>query len=124
MGKIKPVVLDGEVQIFQALPINSTKEFIMRISEKTHENMIHMTGLSYKRKPFRNYYNSGYQKLESLDVLVSKELATVRNVGEQNGGYYYHLTKKGFKYMLDRPSIFDIDKRIKKLETLWDKAHR
>lgn len=89
------------------------------INPKQAEMMAHAIGLqSNKRKPYRNYYNTGWTKDSDWDDLVKKGLATHRNTDKERGGHYYHLSDKGLEFVLKNPDTFDMDRRIKKVKTL------
>ncbi len=69
------------------------------ISGKQYAGMLHAIGGAIKRKPYRNYYNTGRVPCAMWDDLVSKKL-TVRGYRGQLGGYFYFLTKKGLDYLI------------------------
>ena len=95
----------------------------MKLNKEQISNMTHMTGLGYKRKPYRNYYCAGRDRMDNFDDLCEKGLAVARFRGSEMGQWYYYLTDEGLQYMLDNRDLFDFDGRIKKLETLIKKCN-
>lgn len=96
----------------------------IRITNQIAELMSHALGLGYyKKMPYRNYYNTGDSKSMVWEDLCEAGWATRRDTSKSCGGYYYHLTDKGLWHVLDKPKIFGLDRRIKKLETLSKKAN-
>lgn len=94
------------------------------LSIKQVENIAHAIGLQgRKRKPYRNYYNTGRDKCPSWDDLVKRGLATHRDVGKEMGSHYYHLSDKGFEFVLKNPKTFDMDRRVKHVKTLKSWCH-
>lgn len=90
------------------------------LTDKQIEKIVHMTGLSRKRIPFRNYYNSGRSKDKALDDLVDKGIMRVRLCSY--AGYYYHLTMLGFEFIYKNQLTFNYDKRFKSAQSLYFKA--
>jgi hypothetical protein len=95
----------------------------MTLTTEQINDMAHMIGLSNSRKPYRNYYCAGRDRITHLDDLCIKGLAIMQFRGKELGQWYYHLTSDGLKFILDNRSLFDFDGRIKKLETLINKCN-
>lgn len=94
------------------------------INEKQANMMNHAIGLQGRtRKPYRNYYNSGEYPYAEWDDLVTKGLAILKVRSKQMGGHYYHLTDKGFEFVLKNPDTFDMDRRVKRVKTLKSWCH-
>ena len=86
--------------------------------------MSHAMGLnSRNKKPYRNYYNTGRHINRSWEDLKENGLAIRDDTSPQMGGYYYHISDYGLRYVLKHADLFGLDKRIKKFETLDEKCN-
>lgn len=96
------------------------KEKVKSLTKEQIENILHMTGLSRKKIPFRNYYNSGKVRKNALVELVDRGLMRERVCSLS--GYNYHLTVNGFEYIFQNRQIFNYDKRFKSAKALYKRA--
>ena len=89
------------------------------VSSKQLNEMTHALGLSRgRKKPYRNYFNTGKEECKDWNNLVKQGLATHRKSPPEMGGNYYHISDKGLEYVIKNNELFGLDKRIKHLMTL------
>lgn len=83
------------------------------VSKEQIENIRHALGLNYKKIPFRNYFNTGFELDATWEDLCGKGLAQRR--WTETAGYYYHVTREGRELIKENRDVFGLDKRLKNI---------
>lgn len=78
------------------------------------ENMSHALGLNYKKIPFRNRYNCDLD--ENWEDLIKKNFAKKTESPDCAGKFMYYVSYAGLAYIQANPDIFNIDRRMLKME--------
>ncbi|ACA46953.1 hypothetical protein HYH96_18160 [Clostridium botulinum] len=77
------------------------KNLFIKTTEYQDRIIKHCIGLDYKKKPYRNRYET-QSKDEDWNDLVKKGLATMSNNIADNGLTWFWLTQQGVEYVLGK----------------------
>ena len=97
----------------------------MKLTDTQIDLINHALGISQGQSmPFRNYYCSGRSIDSDWEDLITKGFAYRRTFSSLVGGIFYYISRKGFQFILEnKASFIFLDQRMKKLETLINRAN-
>jgi len=85
----------------------------VQLSDCQIDNIKHTLGLSRKKRPYRNHYNSNDNR--SWNILCDLGLANKYSVPQCSGEFMYCVSDKGLEFIQNNPNTFNLDKRYSKM---------